>query len=205
MSLSIESKEAQSLFNNIDVSMPELDSVSGHARMHGSGDNLLFDEIKVRMTDPGGVATRLSGNVGMEQQENKKSLWRYDLDVNMTAESVVSFRRLLLATTLPDLGPVNASTHITGTTESMSMKDFVIQAGHPGPVRFELSGHIGKVVFEKNKPLSDVDIVGSFYAERTSLLSKYMGMSIPDLGQFEGYMANCRSEREVMALMMLST
>ncbi len=185
ISLSIESEETPLLFAGFDVSMPELDSVSAQARIHGSGDRLIFDDIAVRTTDPGGVKAWLSGNAAMEQRENKESLWRYDLDVNMTAENAVSFRRLLLATTIPDLGPVHAAAHITGTTESMSMKDFLIQVGHPGPVRFELSGNIGNVVFGKDQPLSDVDIVGSFYAEKTSSLSKYVGMPIPDLGPIE--------------------
>ncbi|MEE8423249.1 MAG: AsmA family protein [Thermodesulfobacteriota bacterium] len=185
MSLSIESEEATLLFSGLDVSIPELDSVSASARMHGNGDNLLFDEIKVQMTDPGGVTAEVSGSASLEQRENKSPLGKFDLDVNITAESIKSFRRLLEAKILPDLGPVHASTHVTGTTEIMAMESFVLKAGHPGPVRFEMSGRIGKVVFEGDQPFSEVDLVSHSYAEKSSDLSPLLGIVLPDLGAIE--------------------
>jgi hypothetical protein len=185
ISLSIESEQPSLLFTGLDVSIPELDSVSARARVHGNGDNLLFDEIKVRMTDPGGVTTEVSGSIGLKQRENKAPLGRFNLDVNMTALSLKSFRRLLAAKILPDLGPVHASTHVTGTTEIMVMENIVLKAGYPGPVRFEVSGRIGKIVFEGEQPLSEVDLVSHTYAEKSSDLSPLIGIVLPDLGPME--------------------
>jgi hypothetical protein len=59
-------------------------------------------------------------------------------------------------------------------------------AGYSGSVRFALNGRIGKLIFGSDKPVQEVDVIGSFSAESTSLLSQYAGIELPDLGPIEG-------------------
>jgi hypothetical protein len=130
--------------------------------------------------------TEVSGSFILEEQADNTSLGIFDLDINMDAPSLSTFRRLLVAKTLPDLKPVKASAHLTGTTEKLSLEDLTIQAGYSGSVRFALNGRIGNLILDSDKPVQEVDVIGSFYAESTSLLSQYAGIELPDLGPIEG-------------------
>ncbi len=186
LSLSVAADRAPQLFANVGIELPEIDDVSAEFRVHGSGDRLTIDGITVQMTDPDGVAANVSGRYILEKQETGEYLGTYDLDMNMNAPSLSTFQRLLAARALPDLKPAKASLRLSGTTEVMSLEDIVIRAGHPGPLHFECRGRIGKVTFDSDKPASEVEIINSFYAEKTSLLSPYAGISIPDFGPIEG-------------------
>jgi uncharacterized protein involved in outer membrane biogenesis len=185
ISLSIKADEAPQLFANLGIKIPELDDVYAEMHMHGSGERLIFDGIAIQMIDPEGVTADVSGNLIMEEQDNGEFLDIFDLDVNMTAPTVASFRRLLAAKALPDLGPVKLTCNLKGTDEVFSIENLLLQAGHPGPVRYEWRGRIGNVVVGGELP-TDVQIDSKVFAERTSLLSPYIGFSIPDFGQIKG-------------------
>jgi hypothetical protein len=185
ISLSIKADEAPQFFANLDAEIPELDDISGQARIHGSEDRLIFDGIAVHMKEPEGVTTDVSGNFILEEKEDNTSLGIFDLDINMDAPSLSTFRRLLAAKALPDLKPAKVIARLTGTTDRLSLEDLTIQAGQSGLVRFALNGRIGKLIFDSDKPAQEVDVVGSFFAENTSLLSQYAGIEIPDLGPIE--------------------
>ncbi len=186
MALSIKSGEAPQLFTNLNVDIPDLKTVSAKARMHGSGDRLIFDGIDIQMTDPDGVSAGASGNFILMKNINGTSPSTLDLKVKINAENISTFEQLLAAKALPDLGPVLVTASIKGTTETLSLEDVLIQAGHPGPVQFQWKGRIGKVTFDSDEPASEVEIVSSFYAKKTSLFSPYVGFDIPDFGPVEG-------------------
>jgi hypothetical protein len=169
ISLSIKADEAPRLFANLGIKLPELDDVYAEMHMHGSGERLIFDSIAIQMIDPEGVVADVSGNLIMEEQENDDYLDIFDLDVNMTAPTLASFRRILAAKALPDLGPVKMTCNLKGTDEVFSIENLLLQAGHPGPVRYEWRGRIGNVVVGGELP-SDVQIDSKIFVERTSLL-----------------------------------
>ena len=186
MSLSVKAAKVPQLFANVNVDVPELDHISGQTLLHGSADSLIFDGINIQMQDRGGVAADISGNFLLEARKDRKSLGTYDLSVNVTAESVASFRRLLAAEAIPDLKPAKASAQVTGTTEIMSLDDVLIQAGHSDQVNLEWRGRIGTIRFDSDRPVSDVEITGMLQTKSTSQLSPYVGVSVPDLGPFKG-------------------
>jgi hypothetical protein len=129
--------------------------------------------------------TEVSGSFILEEQADNTSLGIFDLDINMDAPSLSTFRHLLAAKTLPDLKPAKTFAHLTGTTDRLSLENLSIEAGHSGSIRFAMNGRVGKLIFDSDKPVQEVDVVGSFSAENTSLLSKYAGIEIPDLGPIE--------------------
>jgi hypothetical protein len=186
LSLLIKAGKAPQLFANLGFELPEINDVSAQTRLHGSGEHLIVDGITAHMTDPDGVAADVSGKYIMEKQETGEYLVTYDLDMSMNAPSLSTFRRLLAAKALPDLKPAKASFHLSGTTEAMSLEDMLIQAGQPGPLHFTWKGRVGKVTIGSDRPISEVEIAASFYAEKTSMLSPYAGISIPDFGPIEG-------------------
>jgi hypothetical protein len=186
ISLSVKADDVPRLFANVNLNMPELDDISGQTHLHGSADHLIFDGINIQMRDPGGVTAGISGNFLLDSRENRGSLGTYDLSVKVEAESIASFRGLLDAETLPDLKPVKASVQVTGTTEIMSLEDILIQAGHEDHINFAWRGSIGKISFNSDRPVSDVAIFSTFQAKSISLLSPYVGISVPDIGPLSG-------------------
>jgi hypothetical protein len=160
ISLSVKADEAPKVFANLDAEIPEIDDISGQTRIHGSEDRLVFDGIAVHMKDPEGVMTEVSGSFILEEQKDNTSLGIFEFDINMDAPSLSTFRRLLVAQTLPDLKPAKASARLTGTTEKLSLEDLTIQAGYSGSVRFALNGRIGKLIFGSDKPVQEVDVIG---------------------------------------------
>ncbi len=186
MSLSVKADEPPRLFANLGFKIPDLVDVHAEMHIHGSGDRLMLDDVAIHMTDPEEVAADVSGSAILELQENGEYLETFDLDVNITAPTISSFQRLLAARALPGLGPVSLAYKVKGTTEIFSMENVLLQAGHPGPVRIEWRGRIGNIVVGNDKLLPDVQIENRFFAEKTSQLSPYVGISIPDLGPLEG-------------------
>jgi hypothetical protein len=142
-------------------------------------------EIVAHLKEEAGVDADVTGSVVLQQRKDKAPMGIMDLHIALAAPSLSSFRNLFAAKTLPSLGPVSYATRLTGTTETLSLENVLIRAGHPGPVRLEFSGRADKVVFDSNQPLQGADIVGSFFAEKTSLLSPHLGVQIPDLGPME--------------------
>ncbi|RLA50214.1 MAG: hypothetical protein DRR42_13745 [Gammaproteobacteria bacterium] len=213
LSLSLETSDPALLLAGFDVSMPEVETISTRTQIRGSADQLIFDELEIHMTDSEGVVVHASGSAGTEQvansasvgskepvnkeaeskeAESKETVFKYDLDVDIAGPKMMSFQRLLLSTTLPDLGPVHGTAHVTGTAEHISIKDLSLRAGDAGPVRLGLSGDLDKIVFDGTELISGANIIGSIFADNSSLLSEYLllsdykGTAIPDLGPVEG-------------------
>jgi len=186
MSLSVKSDEPPRLFANLGFKIPDLVDVHADMHIHGSGDRLMLDDVAIQMTDPEEVVADVSGNAILELQENGEYLEIFDLDVNITAPTISSFQRLLAARALPGLGPVSLAYNMKGTTDIFSIENLLLKAGHPGPVRIEWRGRIGNIVVGSDNLLPDVQIENRFFAEKTSQLSPYVDISIPDLGPMEG-------------------
>ena len=74
LSLDIESHKPKVLFSGLDMTLPELSSVSGSTRMHGSGDKLRFDGITIESSEQEGVKLALSGSAVLEQRKDKAPL-----------------------------------------------------------------------------------------------------------------------------------
>jgi hypothetical protein len=66
------------------------------------------------------------------------------------------------------------------------MENVLLKAGSPEAVRIEWRGRISNIAVGDDNLLPDVQIENRVFAERTSQLSPYVGMSIPDLGPLEG-------------------
>jgi len=186
ISLSIRSEKAEHLFANVKAKIPELDTMTAVLRLRGTGNRLVFENISVETTDPAGVEGRATGTFILEARENGTYAGIFDIDVNLTAPHLSNFAKILAARTLPELGPVKLFTHVTGTTDVMTLEDIIIEAGQKGDVYFAWRGHIGKLPLAGKEPASEIGIVSTFYAKRTSLLSPYAGFSVPDLGSLEG-------------------
>ncbi len=185
LTLSLSSAKLESFLAGYAEPIREWDIISAQAHLRGSADQLYFDEVVAHMEEEEGVTADVRGSVIVEQRNDTGTLGKLDLSIAMAAPTISSFRNLLAAKALPDLGPVRYTTRLQGTTEGFSLEDILLQAGYPGPVRLEWRGRIGNVVFDSDTPVSDIDLVGTAYIENTSLLSPYVGMKIPDLGPLE--------------------
>jgi len=185
ISLSVKADDPPQLFANLDAAVPDLKNIKGQVRMHGSADRLIFEDIAVQMTDTGEVDANVSGGFILKRGPDRTPVGLFDLNVGMSAPRLSNFSKLLAAKALPELGPVHVRAHMSGNTGVMTLEDVAIEAGEKGQVYFGWKGSIGKVTFD-DQPPSDVNIVTAFSSEKTSLLSPYIGISIPDLGPIKG-------------------
>lgn len=184
--LSVLSTELQPMLTGMTDSIREWDSISARTHVTGSSDRLQFDEIVVHLEEEEGAAADITGNARVEQRQEHAPLISMDLSATLYGQSLSSFQNLLAAKALPDLKPAKASLRLSGTSEVMSLKDIVVEAGQSGALHFTWRGRIGRIAPGTDNPISDVELENSLFAENTSLLSPYVGVSLPDLGSLKG-------------------
>jgi len=186
LSISVEAKDARTLFNRAGIDIPAFGRVSAVGRMRGSGKHLEFRDIKIQTLNEMGVATDLTGMARMEGRETSVPLWHLNLDITVEAPHLEAFQGLLTARALPTLGPVQIRARLTGTHESFMVKEIEAKAGHPDSLLFEAHGESGAIELSKPHPFSNVKMWGSMHATSLSDLSEHVGISLPAISPLEG-------------------
>ncbi|UCD89276.1 MAG: AsmA family protein [Desulfobacterales bacterium] len=184
--VSIQAEKTILLSTALNMPLPELGAVAARFRAYYLDDRLQFNEVDVQTSNMKGLKVAFSGSTGKIQSQSPQPHGDVDFRIRMTAPNMGVAEPLLGTRLLTDIGPVVGEAQVTGTTETLSLINVVITAGQPGSVRMEARGDIGKIPVASGRIITECNINGSIYADETSDLGSFFGVSIPGFGPLQG-------------------
>ncbi|MEE4603917.1 MAG: AsmA family protein [Desulfobacteraceae bacterium] len=182
LTASLQAGNTRLLASGFGVEVPELGAVSLQTRIRGSSERFELTEIDARTVQAEGLKIGLTGKIAFEQHPNSGLLGNMDLQVRLDAPTMGAAFVPLGVTDIPQLKPFQASARVKGTTEVLSLNEIALGIGQSRSLRMEVKGDIGRIPLSDDRPVSEVTLSALLQAEKTSALSKLLGVSIPDLG-----------------------
>lgn len=184
LNLSIQAERTRLISSVWDVPLPELGPLSASYRLRYADDRIKVDQVDVRTSNRHGLKVELSGNIGNIPYRNHQPPGHVNLRIRMSAPNVGAVEPLLGARMLTDFGPVVGDAKISGTTQSLSLENVVITAGHPSSAYGEMRGRVGKIPVKSGRvmAMAECDMLASIQTEAASNLGSLFGVSIPHVG-----------------------
>lgn len=166
----------------LGMEVPDLGAVSLRARIHGSPERFQLTEIDARTVHAEGLELGLAGNIAFEPHRKRGLLGTFDLEARANAPTLGAAFIPLGNTAVPDLGPLQASALVQGTTEVLSLRQLAVRVGQASSLHMEVNGEVGRIPVAGDGPISDVRLAALVQAKSTAALSAVLGSSIPDFG-----------------------
>ncbi len=161
----------------VEWSLPAIDSVHLEATLSDDDGSLgILGEIRVAAQD-GEISGEISGQLG--------DLWHNDdleLQISLSAPDLAEIGQSLVPELkLPEVGPVNASISIRGSTSALSAEDFALQIGSRDATWLEAGGSVVDLA-----SFTGVHLTMEFSGADLRYANHYLGRELPDLGPVRG-------------------
>ena len=182
LTASLEAKATDLLTSGFGVYVPNLGSLTLHTRIRGSLNQFQLDEVDARTSHGSGLTTLVSGNVAVERDSEAGYIGKVALKTRLDAPTTHAVLAPLGVTDLPELKSVGFSAQVGGTTRILSLKKLALDIGHSGSMHMQVKGGVGQIPLTGDRPISDVKLMASVYANTTGALTPVLSLSVPDFG-----------------------
>ncbi|MEJ2475826.1 MAG: hypothetical protein P8Y74_18390, partial [Desulfobacterales bacterium] len=104
-----------------------------------------------------------------------------DLNLRLNSPTTDAAKRFLIDW-LPEIGPVHGEGRLQGSAHQLGLEELSIVINEAGPLSVASQGRIGRIPTKRGDRISKLDLGISVQAEKTTLLAKALGLSLPKLG-----------------------
>jgi uncharacterized protein involved in outer membrane biogenesis len=165
--------------------LPELGPVTAQALVTGPLQGLSLENIVVRAGKPGALRMGMRGRVGSVPLSVDKPVADVKLTASVSAKTSSALSNLL-GTTIPDLGPLNASGQITDRKGIYRMQDLNVAVGNPKKPAVKIVGAIEQLAKGYEPAVDGIKLQAAIRDLNLKPLSDLLGQPLPDPGPLNG-------------------
>ena len=185
LALALKAGRSSELSSLLAIEHPEIGPVAISASLNGSTDELLLEDVKMKIGNPDVLTFLADGKISWDRLDTNSPRQFVDFMVHALSPSIQDAAHLY-GRRIQDLGPAKASMRIHGMGSVLAGSDLTMQLGTENSLLLKVQGQIAQI-FYVDFFFKGIEITGTYTSKSTSYLSKLLENSkIPDIGPLSG-------------------
>ncbi len=164
---------------------PALGPVSAEALVTGTTDVLALENIAIVAGQADRVQIKWNGRVGQFPLVADRAISDVQTAASLQADDASAFADLF-GILLPDIGPMQGSWRTFDRNGIVGLDDVKIEVGDGERLQIGVAGKVESVFRNDEMSIDGINLKASMHAADTHLLSKLLGIEMPDLGKADG-------------------
>ena len=161
--------------------MPELGPVYGTMRLAASADALAVEDIDLHIGEETRIALAVRGRIARIPLSSDTPSSGIALDLQLRAVNTQQLARAL-DYPLPELGPIAASGHLSGSVRRSELQALSVRVGSDKSLVIEGQGWVRMADLRAPDPIERLEIKLQARADTTRAVSRVLGRTLPELG-----------------------